>query len=130
MKTFNNIQFVSDDEIEKNTSAVELARSINGMLWLAIEANTTTGLVTEPLIHARKVLSGINHEHCAASQKQKMLNEDNIAKVIALMKLLTFTLPAYPSKNIVHPVLKEIAALLGTVHFSEASEASEEMEMI
>lgn len=127
MKTFNNIQFVSDDEIEKNTSAVELARSINCMLWLAIEANPTTGLVTESLSHARKVLSGINHDHCAASQKQKMLNQNNIAKVITLMKLLTFTLPAYPSKNIVHPVLREINALLGTVHFREASE---DMEMI
>ncbi len=103
--------------IEKNTSAIELARVINGLLWLAIENNPATNLVTESLICARNTLSGINHEHSSVSQKQKMLNQDNIDKAITLMGLLALAYPAHPDKQITSHTLENINTLLRSVHF-------------
>lgn len=108
--------------IEKNTSAVELARAINGTLWLAIENNPAINLVTESLICARNTLSGINHEHSSVSQKQKMLNQDNIAKAITLMGLLALAYPAHPAERIACRVLENTDILLRAIHFGEASE--------
>ncbi len=107
--------------IEKNTSAIELARAINGLLWLAIENNPATDLVTESLIYTRNTLSGINHEHSSVSQKQKMLNQDNIDKAITLMRLLALAYPAHPAERIACPVLENIDTLLRAVHFGEAN---------
>ena len=103
--------------IEKNTSAVELARAISSLLWLAIENKPVTDLVTKSLIYARSALSGINHEHISVSQKQKMLNQNNIDKAIALMELLVLAYPAHPAKQITSHTLENINTLLRSVHF-------------
>ena len=109
-------------DIEKNESAIELAKAISGGVWLSITENPTDELVIDALIYARSILSGINHSHCLATQAQQSINQENTERAMMLLGLLTVMYSSHPSEQVTAPIFENINTLLRSVRFEVESD--------
>jgi hypothetical protein len=118
MNAFTKLSsLITTDDIEKNESAIELAKAISGGVWLSIAENPTEELVTDALIYARSTLAGINHSHCLATPAQQSANQENIDRAIMLLGLLTVMYSSRPTEQITTPLFENINTLLCSVRF-------------
>lgn len=118
MNAFTKLSsLITTDDIEKNESAIELARAITGWVWLSITENPTEELVTDALMYARSILAGINHEHCLMGKEQQSANQENIERAMMLLGLLTVMYPNRPTEQITTPLFENINMLLCSVRF-------------
>ncbi len=118
MNAFTKLSsLITTDDIEKNESAIELARAITGGVWLSITENPTEVLVTDALMYARSILAGINHEHCLMGKEQQSANQENIERAMMLLGLLTVMYPNRPTEQITTPLFENINKLLCAVRF-------------
>lgn len=104
-------------DIEKNESAIELAKAISGGVWLSITENQTEELVTDALIYARSILEGINHSHCLATQAQQSINQENTERAMMLLGLLAVMYSSRPTEQVTTPLFENINTLLCSVRF-------------
>ena len=109
-------------DIEKNESAIELAKAISGGVWLSITENPTDELVIDALIYARSILAGINHSHCLATQAQQSINQENTERAMMLLGLLTVMYSSHPSEQVAAPIFENINTLLRSVRFEVESD--------
>ncbi len=109
-------------DIEKNESAIELAKAISGGVWLSITENPTEELVIDALIYARSILAGINHSHCLATQTQQSINQENTERAMMLLGLLTVMYSSHPSEQVTAPIFENINTLLRSVRFEVESD--------
>ncbi len=109
-------------DIEKNESAIELAKAISGGVWLSITENPTDELVIDALIYARSILAGINHSHCLATQAQQSINQENTERAMMLLGLLTVMYSSHPSEQVTAPIFENINTLLRSVRFEVESD--------
>lgn len=118
MNAFTKLSsLITTDDIEKNESAIELAKAISGGVWLSITENPTEELVIDALIYARSILAGINHSHCLATQTQQSINQENTERAIMLLGLLTVMYSSRPTEQITTPLFENINKLLCSVRF-------------
>lgn len=108
---------VTAADIEKNESAIELAKAISNGVWLSITENPTDELVVDPLIYARSILGGINQEHCLTGKEQQSENQENIEKSMMLLGLLAVMYSSHPTEQVTAPIFENINTLLCTVRF-------------
>ena len=104
-------------DIEKNESAIELAKAISAGVWLSIVENPTEELVTDALIYARSILAGINHSHCLATQAQQSINQENTERAMMLLGLLVVMYSSRPTEQVTAPLFENINTLLCSVRF-------------
>jgi hypothetical protein len=104
-------------DIEKNESAIELAKAISGCMWLSITENPTEELVTDALIYARSILAGINHSYCLATQAQQSINQENTKRAMMLLGLLVVMYSSRPTEQVTTPLFQNINTLLCSVRF-------------
>ena len=109
-------------DIEKNESAIELAKAISAGVWLSIVENPTEELVTDALIYARSILAGINHEYCLMGKEQQSANQENIERAMMLLGLLTMMYSSRPTEQITTPLFENINTLLCSVRFDAESD--------
>ena len=123
MNAFTKLSsLITTDDIEKNESAIELAKAISGGVWLSITENPTEELVIDALIYARSILAGINHSHCLATQTQQSINQENTERAIMLLGLLTVMYSSRPTEQITTPLFENINTLLCSVRFDAESD--------
>ncbi len=108
---------VTAADIEKNESAIELAKAISNGVWLSITENPTDELVVDPLIYARSILGGINQEHCLTGKELQSENQENIEKSMMLLGLLAVMYSSHPTEQVTAPIFENINTLLCTVRF-------------
>ena len=104
-------------DIEKNESAIELAKAISGGVWLSITYTPTDELVTDALIYARSILAGINHSYCLATQAQQSINQENTKRAMMLLGLLVVMYSSRPTEQVTTPLFQNINTLLCSVRF-------------
>lgn len=118
MNAFTKLSsLTSTADIEKNESAIELAKAISGGVWLSITENPTEELVTDALIYARSILAGINHSHCLTTQAQQLINQENTEKAMMLLGLLAVMYSSRPTEQVTTPLFENINTLLCSVRF-------------
>ncbi len=127
MNAFTKLtSLVTAADIEKNESAIELAKAISGGVWLSITENPTDELVVDPLIYARSILGGINQEHCLTGKEQRSVNQENIEKAMMLLGLLAVMYSSRPTEQITTPLFENINTLLCSVRFESDMEVTHE----
>ena len=104
-------------DIEKNESAIELAKAISNGVWLSITYTPTDELVTDTLIYARSILGGINQEHCLTGKEQRSVNQENIERAMMLLGLLAVMYSGRPTEQVTTPLFENINTLLCSVRF-------------
>ena len=122
MNAFTKLSsLITTDDIEKNESAIELAKAISGCMWLSITENPTEELVTDALIYARSILAGINHEYCLMGKEQQSINQENTERAMMLLGLLAVMYSSRPTEQITTPLFENINTLLCSVRFDTDS---------
>ena len=125
MNAFTKLtSLVTAADIEKNESAIELAKAISNGVWLSITENPTDELVVDPLIYARSILGGINQEHCLNGKEQQSVNQENIEKAMMLLGLLAVMYSSHPTEQITTPLFENINTLLCSVRFESDMEVT------
>ena len=109
-------------DIEKNESAIELAKAISGGVWLSITESPTEELVTDTLIYARSILGEINHAHCLAAKEQRSINQENTERAMMLLGLLAVMYSSRPTEQVTAPLFENINTLLCSVRFDVESD--------
>ena len=109
-------------DIEKNESAIELAKAISGGVWLSITESPTEELVTDTLIYARSILGEINHAHCLAAKEQRSINQENTERAMMLLGLLAVMYSSRPTEQVTTPLFENINTLLCSVRFDAESD--------
>ena len=104
-------------DIEKNESAIELAKAISNGVWLSITYTPTDELVTDTLIYARSILGEINHAHCLAAKEQRSINQENTERAMMLLGLLVVMYSSRPTEQVTAPLFENINTLLCSVRF-------------
>lgn len=123
MNAFTKLSsLASTADIEKNESAIELAKAISGGVWLSITENPTEELVTDALIYARSILAGINHSHCLTAQAQQLINQENTERAMMLLGLLAIIYSSNPTEQVTAPLFENINTLLCSVRFDVESD--------
>ena len=123
MNVFTKLSsLASTTDIEKNESAIELAKAISNGVWLSITYTPTDELVTDTLIYARSILAGINHEYCLMGKEQQSANQENIERAMMLLGLLTMMYSSRPTEQITTPLFENINTLLCSVRFDAESD--------
>ena len=118
MNAFTKLSsLITTDDIEKNESAIKLAKAISGGVWLSITENPTEELVTDALIYARSILAGINHEYCLMGKEQQSINQENTERAMMLLGLLAVMYSSRPTEQITTPLFENINTLLCSVRF-------------
>ena len=108
-------------DIEKNESAIELAKAISNGVWLSITYTPTDELVTDTLIYARSILGEINHAHCLAAKEQRSINQENTERAMMLLGLLAVMYSSRPTEQVTAPLFENINTLLCSVRFDTDS---------
>ena len=125
MNVFTKLSsLASTADIEKNESAIELAKAISAGVWLSITENPTDELVVDPLIYARSILGGINHAHCLTAKEQQSMNQENTEKAMMLLGLLDVMYSSRPTEQVTTPLFKNINTLLCSVRFESDMEVT------
>ena len=109
-------------DIEKNESAIELAKAISNGVWLSITYTPTDELVTDTLIYARSILGEINHAHCLAAKEQRSINQENTERAMMLLGLLAVMYSSRPTEQVTAPLFENINTLLCSVRFDAESD--------
>ena len=104
-------------DIEKNESAIELAKAISNGVWLSITYTPTDELVTDTLIYARSILGEINHAHCLAAKEQRSIKQENTERAMMLLGLLVVMYSSRPTEQVTAPLFENINTLLCSVRF-------------
>lgn len=122
MNAFTNPStLITAVDIEKNESAIELAKAISNGVWLSITYTPTDELVTDTLIYARSILGGINHAHCLAAKEQQSINQENTERAMMLLGLLAVMYSGRPTEQVTSPLFENINTLLCSVRFDVES---------
>ena len=125
MNAFTKLSsLITTADIEKNESALELAKAISNGVWLSITENPTDELVVDPLIYARSILGGITQEHCLTGKEQQSANQENIEKAMMLLGLLAVMYSSHPTEQITTPLFENINTLLCSVRFESDMEVT------
>ena len=123
MNAFTKLSsLITTDDIEKNESAIKLAKAISGGVWLSITENPTEELVTDALIYARSILAGINHEYCLMGKEQQSIKQENTERAMMLLGLLAVMYSSRPTEQITTPLFENINTLLCSVRFDAESD--------
>lgn len=118
MNAFTQLSsLTSTADIEKNESAIELAKAISNGVWLSITYTPTDELVTDTLIYARSILGEINHAHCLAAKEQRSINQENTERAMMLLGLLAVMYSSRPTEQVTTPLFENINTLLCSVRF-------------
>ena len=123
MNAFTKLSsLASTADIEKNESAIELAKAISNGVWLSITYTPTDELVTDTLIYARSILGEINHAHCLAAKEQRSINQENTESAMMLLGLLAVMYSSRPTEQVTTPLFENINTLLCSVRFDAESD--------